>query len=318
MMTVFILQTVLPSILILWLAFLPPRNMLGFWMLVVAATAMTLAVAKLGIWVFPPWWVPYLMALLLVCAIVWRLILPARRPFLPNGASGWLTLVACAGIAGFGMMEVREALAAAVIPEGPSVSLAWPLGPGIYLVANGGASAAINAHAALLDPSHALHAGFGGSGYGVDLIAVNRWGLRASSMMPRDPGRYLIFGTPVLAPCAGQVILAAAGQPDMQVPEMDEANPAGNHVLLRCDGIDVLLAHFRQGSLRVAAGERLAAGQQIAEVGNSGETSEPHLHIHAQMPGKTGAPFAAAPVAMRLEGRFLVRGDLIDRPARAP
>lgn len=318
MITVFVLQTMLPLALILWLFVLPPRNLVGFWMLALATAAMTLAAAKLGVWVFPPWWVPYFMGFLLVGAVVLHLIRSQHRPLLPVASYGWMSLVVFAGIAGFAAMQSRIAWAAAAMPEAPSVDLAWPLGPGKYLVANGGKLPAINAHAALLDPSHPLYAGFRGSSYGVDLIEIDRWGVRASGIMPANPASYLIFGKPVLAPCAGQVILAEGDRADLQVPDLDEGHPAGNHVLLRCDGIDILLGHFRRGSLRVAAGDFLVVGEQIAEVGNSGESSEPHLHIHAQMPGRPNAPFGADPVALLLDGRFLVRGDLVDRSARAP
>ena len=316
MMLVYVLQTALPLILILWLAVLPPKSRAGFWMLVLASALMTLAAARMGIWVFPPWWMPYLLAFVLVAAVVWRLISTPQRPLLPSGAFGWLALVILAGIAGTAGLQSGAAMMASRTPEGPLIDLAWPLGPGFYLVVNGGASASINAHAALLDPAQSLHAGFGGSGYGVDLIAVNGWGLRASGIMPADPARYLIFGTPVLAPCKGRVVLAEGGRPDMPVPQVDEGLPAGNHVLMRCGAHDILLAHFRQGSLRVEAGDDLAIGQQIAEVGNSGESSEPHLHIHAQMPGTPDAPFGGEPVPMRLEARFLVRGDLVQTGAR--
>jgi hypothetical protein len=318
MITVMVLQTGLPFILILWLVVLPPRNLAGFWMLAFAAASMTFAVVKLGIWVFPPWWVPYVMGVLLVGAVALHLIRSQHRALLPKAAFGWLSLAALTGIAGFAVAQTRAASVGTRMPNGPSIDLAWPLGPGIYLVANGGTMPAINAHAALLDASHILHAGFRGSGYGVDLIAVDHWGLRASGILPKDPASYVIFGTPVFAPCAGQVTQAAGGNPDMPVPEMDEDNPVGNHVLLRCGGIDVLLGHFRQGTLRVAVGDSVTVGQQIGEAGNSGESSEPHLHIHAQMPGPPDAPFAADPVAMRLGGQFLVRGNIVDMSARAP
>ena len=315
MMLVYFLQTALPLILILWLAVLPPKSRAGFWMLVLASALLTFAAARLGIWVFPPWWVPYLLALILVAAVLWRLIWAPQRPPLPSGALGWLALIIIAGIAGSAGLQSGAAIIASRMPNGPSTDLAWPLGPGLYLVVNGGASASNNARAALLDPAQPLHAGFGGSGYGVDLIAVNDWGFRTGGIMPADPAGYQIFGTPVLAPCAGRVVLAEGGRPDMAVPQMDEGHPAGNHVLLRCGDHDILLAHFRQGSLRMEAGDDLAIGQQIAEVGNSGESSEPHLHIHAQMPGTPDAPFGGAPVPMRLEARFLVRGDVVQAGA---
>ncbi len=98
----------------------------------------------------------------------------------------------------------------------------------------------------------------------------------------------------------------------MTVPLVDEGYPAGNHVLLRCDRIDILLGHFRQGSVRVMTGDSVTVGQQIGEVGNSVETGEPHLHIHAQLPGSPEQPFSGAPVPIRFQGRFLVRNDIVD------
>ncbi|WP_083800704.1 M23 family metallopeptidase [Rhodobacter ferrooxidans] len=85
----------------------------------------------------------------------------------------------------------------------------------------------------------------------------------------------------------------------MAVPEVDERYPAGNHVLLRCGDRGILLAHFRQGSLQVAVGDTLATGRPIGEVGNSGESSEPHLHMHAQLPGPPNAPFGGMPAAVQ-------------------
>ncbi len=55
---------------------------------------------------------------------------------------------------------------------------------------------------------------------------------------------------------------------------------AGNHVVVRADdGACAALVHLRRGSVRVRPGERVVAGQQLAECGNSGNSSEPHLHV---------------------------------------
>jgi len=313
MMLVYVLQTLLPLALILWMALLPPRNQAGFWLLTLAAALLILMAALQGVWVFPPWWVPYLLALSLVAALTLHLIRGPARPGLPGSRSGYLTAAVLVVVAGFSGAQSWAAISARHLPDGQVIDLDWPLAPGIYLVANGGASPSINAHAALIDPSHPLHAGFSGSGYGVDLVAVNRLGFRTAGIQPSDPSAYAIFGTPVLAPCAGGVMVAIGDRPDMPVPMVDEGYPAGNHVLLRCDDIDILLAHFRLGSLRVQTGESVSVGQQIGEVGNSGETGEPHLHIHAQLPGTPERPFSGTPVPIRFQGRFLVRNDIVDR-----
>jgi hypothetical protein len=54
---------------------------------------------------------------------------------------------------------------------------------------------------------------------------------------------------------------------------------AGNFVMLKCQRWFVLLAHLRHGSIRVNVGEAVARGQALAEVGNSGSSHAPHLHL---------------------------------------
>ena len=194
-------------------------------------------------------------------------------------------------------------------PPGPVIDLASPLEPGTYLVANGGAALSLNAHYEVLDESVPAHRRWRGEAYGVDLVAIDRWGLRANGIVPAEPSRYVIFGRRVLAPCAGEVVAAVDGLPDMIVPQADAVNLGGNHVFLRCGANNIVLGHFRKGSLRVHAGQKLETGDPIAEVGNSGNTSEPHLHIHAQMPGTVEQPFSGAPIPIRIDGRFLVRNE---------
>jgi len=53
----------------------------------------------------------------------------------------------------------------------------------------------------------------------------------------------------------------------------------GNHILLRAGDVYVLLCHLRQGSARVRAGDAVTVGQPLAEVGNSGASLQPHLHL---------------------------------------
>jgi hypothetical protein len=115
--------------------------------------------------------------------------------------------------------------------------------------------------------------------------------------LARRPDAYPAFGAPLLAPAAGRVVAVADGHRDhlsrTSLPGLlylmlegfvrSLARPRhllGNHVVLDLgDGVHAVLAHARRGSLRVAMGERVTAGQQVGEVGNSGNSSEPHLHF---------------------------------------
>jgi hypothetical protein len=131
---------------------------------------------------------------------------------------------------------------------------------------------------------------------------------------PSDPTVYQIYGEPVLAPCTGKIVTAIDGFPEMTIPKIDLVNRGGNYVMLRCGDADIALAHFRPRSLFVQAGMDVKVGDRIAEVGNSGASDEPHLHIHAQRPRSSTSAFSGDPLPIRLNGRYLIRGDRVTLP----
>ena len=181
------------------------------------------------------------------------------------------------------------------------VRLAAPLRDGWYYVGQGGNSTLLNYH-----NSHPSQK------YALDIVALNAAGFRARGLYPSDAGRYVIFGHTVYAPCEGEVLAAVDGLPDFSPPETDTVNVAGNHVVIACRGAEVILAHLQHGSLQVQAGETVAEGQPIGRAGNSGNTSEPHLHIHAVREG-TGGPLEGEGMPMLFDGRFLVRNATFGR-----
>jgi murein DD-endopeptidase MepM/ murein hydrolase activator NlpD len=94
---------------------------------------------------------------------------------------------------------------------------------------------------------------------------------------------YYCWNEPILAPAAGTVAGAADGLPDQKPGQRDPGHPPGNHVVLDLgNGEYALLAHLRQGSVKVKAGDKVKTGDELGRCGNSGNTSEPHLHFHLQ------------------------------------
>jgi murein DD-endopeptidase MepM/ murein hydrolase activator NlpD len=94
---------------------------------------------------------------------------------------------------------------------------------------------------------------------------------------------YYCWDRPILAAAAGEVVAAVDGLDDNLPGETDPAHAAGNHVILDLGrGEYALLAHLRKGSLAVGVGDRVTAGRELGRCGNSGNTSEPHLHFHLQ------------------------------------
>jgi murein DD-endopeptidase MepM/ murein hydrolase activator NlpD len=193
--------------------------------------------------------------------------------------------------------------------------LDFPLRGGNYLVVNGGRSESVNAHLATLKGDKLRP--WRGQSFGVDIVKIDKWGLRAEGVLPADPARYAIFGEEIYSPCGGEVITAVDGVADMPPPTPDRQHMAGNHVILQCGGIWVLLGHMQRGSVRLHPGEEGSVGQVIGRVGNTGNTGEPHLHIHAQRPGTASAPISGAPLPIRLGKRYPVRNARysIDVPA---
>ncbi len=102
------------------------------------------------------------------------------------------------------------------------------------------------------------------------------------------------------------------GLPDLVPPEKDTDNLAGNHVVLACEGVEVILAHLKQGSVAVTSGMRVNEGDVLGQVGNSGDTSQPHLHLHAERGGEPGEILNGEGVPIELGGRFLVRNSLFN------
>ena len=315
MTLIFLLQLVLPLLFIGWIGFAPPKSTLGFCTQALGTSAALLALALTGLWLFPPWWTPYVFAGFWLAAVFvgWRRCSPFATLW-PSGWMPWIFWVTFIAIGSWGVYQSVNALVGRAPQAGVVVDLAFPLKGGTYFVVSGGSNIAINAHLMTLDASTPRFHAYRGQSYGVDVVKLDDWGFRANGLQPREPTAYDIYGASVYAPCGGVVLIAIDGLPNMQVPRVDREHMAGNHLLLRCKDADVLLGHLKPGSVAAAAGNAVAVGDLIGHVGNSGNTGEPHLHIHAQHRGTVSEPLSGDPLPMRFDGRFLVRNDRVVAP----
>lgn len=151
-------------------------------------------------------------------------------------------------------------------------------------------------------PSHGTH--FLGQSFAIDFAATDqrrRTGVVVDwrTFVAVEPvERFFAFGAPILAPAGGTVVVAHDAEDDhparrspwtllpyllTQGSRLRQGLGAvvGNHLIvaLADNGPYVVLAHLRAGSVRVRSGESVTEGQPVAECGNSGNSTQPHVHV---------------------------------------
>ena len=177
-------------------------------------------------------------------------------------------------------------------------------------------------------PSHGTTAF--ASSYAIDFVPVSDNGRSApvslsTLVRSEPPDHFPGFGRPVLAPVEGAIIAAqdraadhhafrglasvryaltqgrraAAGWPAL----------AGNHVLVETQaGLVVALCHLQQDSVQVEPGQRVHVGQTVGRCGNSGNSTEPHLHVQAF---DSVDPGQARPVPITFDGTLPRNGHVV-------
>lgn len=94
---------------------------------------------------------------------------------------------------------------------------------------------------------------------------------------------YYAFNKELIAPCAGTVVLVVNGIKDNVPGTLNPLYVPGNTVIIKTANNEYLFfGHFKQNSIVVKQGQKVSQGQLLGLCGNSGNSSEPHLHFHIQ------------------------------------
>jgi murein DD-endopeptidase MepM/ murein hydrolase activator NlpD len=109
----------------------------------------------------------------------------------------------------------------------------------------------------------------------------------AGNRTHKDTGRrnedYFVYGKQILAAAPGTVVTAIDGVPDNEPGSMNPLCAVGNCLIIDQGSNEyAVYAHFKPGSLRVHRGDKVRTGHVLGLCGNSGNSSEPHLHFHLQ------------------------------------
>lgn len=186
---------------------------------------------------------------------------------------------------------------AAVAVTTASAEITPPLSGGPWFAANGPSNASGHRRAMIPIEGTAHIA----QRFAIDFVKVDTSGRTYSGDSLKNES-YYAEGLEALAVADGMVVAVKDSIPENIPGENSRAVPitletvGGNHVIVDIgNGRYAFYAHLKPGSPRVGVGQRVKRGDVLGLVGNSGNSTEPHLHFHiadANSPlGSEGVPY---------------------------
>lgn len=156
----------------------------------------------------------------------------------------------------------------------------------------------------------------------VDLVVLGDDGKSHSGDGKKNED-YYAYGKKILSVANGTVVTVIDGVPDNAPGVMNGYSAVGNAVIVQhADGEFALYAHLIPGSIKVKPKAKVRAGQLLGLCGNSGNSSEPHLHFHVQDRADVATAIGLEPVLSRVtrerggektsvEGYVFEKGDTV-------
>ncbi len=274
---------------------------LGKWILQVTLAGLYIFdLFLIGLWpMYCGYFIRYLFVLLFVIVFIKSLFNIEKEFFYKLSVRSVLSSFVFLFFIGFFIYRIFLGLNGANYSN--PVELAFPLKEGNFYMAHAGTNEAVNHHCNVPAQKYAM-----------DILRINALGFRANKWSPKDLNDFCIFGSTLYSPCDGTIIESLDQLEDLEPMVMDVKNPLGNYLTIHKNEseIIVILAHLMKESLLVKKGDMVKKGQPIARVGNSGNTSEPHLHIHAVLNHTGDFLFKGEGVPITFDQRFFVRNDL--------
>ncbi|MPZ56831.1 MAG: peptidoglycan DD-metalloendopeptidase family protein [Rhizobiales bacterium] len=170
---------------------------------------------------------------------------------------------------------------------------------GEWFVFWGGRSVMKNYHAAAPDQRFAY-----------DFLVAREGGTHSGD--PSSNQSYFCFGEPILAPGDGTVVAVEGSIADNIPAQMNYRPSLGNHVIIdHGNGEHSFLAHLQRGSVQVKLDDTVRSGNRLGRCGNSGRSSEPHLHYHLQTTPRfrAGEGLPAQFLDYQADGKTVARGE---------
>ena len=304
------LHFVFPVLLIVWTWIRSYTSITALIVQVLVLISYMAFIFLMGSWVFASFYLRYVVLILAIVVAVLSLLDQRNLPlFLKPDMTGWagygVGVILTAVLTYFTVGAIRSHF----YDETP-INIAFPFKNGAYAVFEGGngkASSLINYHYGA-----SKHKGAGinlSMRYAVDITKLTRWGNDADGFLPVQNEKYGVFNQVVCSPCDGEVFEVEDKWPNETPWSGNPPYNLGNHIMITSNEFGVLMGHLQKGSILVKIGDQVLKGQPLAQAGNSGWTSQPHLHIQA-MKVSTGSFWGWKGMPIFFHGRNPVKNSL--------
>ncbi len=125
------------------------------------------------------------------------------------------------------------------------------------------------------------HVAYNNQKYAYDLLILENG--KSYHDDPKENKNYFVFGKEIISPCDAKVVTILTGVQDNIPGEMNPTQLTGNTIVLKTINNEyILFAHLKEGSVVVSEGQEIKQGELLGLCGNSGNSSEPHLHLSLQ------------------------------------
>jgi hypothetical protein len=281
------------------------------WMAIVISLSVILLFLLLAIpfstGIFFSYYIHLILVLLYGFVVIKTLFSIKKEPFtIKNKLGSWVILSLSIISSIFLICQIAIYFSGYFYKETP-VKLSFPFKNGFYMVfygGNGEGSSLMNYH---FNCETFKQAGINASmKYATDIAKLNTFGSNRNSIFPKRLEDYEIFGEKLYSPCNGEVVDVQDGWTDNKIGDKNKPFNTGNTIIIKTNNVYILLGHLKNGSIAVKIGDKVKQGQVIAEVGSSGLSDFPHLHMQAMK----GPHWSAEGLPIVFGGKFPVKNSV--------
>ena len=237
------------------------------------------------------------------------LIVLFRKIFSQAGETNCYLIIALSLLQAYLLIRLIRIIIVIFRRDKDSFEIVFPFRQGKYMVTDGGnsrISRLMNYH--FFSPVHKKNKTNLSMLFATDIVKINNF---KSNFLPLQNEDYPVFGEKVNSPTSGLVVKVINNIEDNIPYAGNYPYNTGNTVVIQKDNRYMLIGHLKMNSVKVRMGDKVNAGDMIAEAGNSGYSERPHIHMQL-IESATDNYWKGVGVSIQFRKKNLYKNRVID------